>query len=91
LHSRTLRRSFARLLGDGTARGIIQIDGSLIPERGIGQHAVDTALPLGGDNDLDRGVCRLSPPFRSFSTVDLLLIVHALSLLRSSRYCLAPR
>ena len=89
LHSRTLRRSFARLLGAGTARGRIQIGGSLISERGIGQHAVDTVLPLGGDNDLDRGVCRLSPPFlfhRRF-----MAHCSTLSLLRSSRYSLASR
>src|ERR1700719_2635220 len=49
LRSRALSGSFARLLGAGTARSLIQIDGSLIPKRGIGQHAVDTALALGGD------------------------------------------
>ena len=58
-----LSGSFARLLGAGTARSLIQIDGSLIPKRGIGQHAVDTALPLGGDNGFDRSVRRLSMPF----------------------------
>ena len=63
LRSRALSGSFARLLGAGTARSLIQIDGSLIPKRGIGQHAVDTALPLGGDNGFDRSVHRLSMPF----------------------------
>ena len=46
----------------GTARSLIQIDGSLIPKRGIGQHAVDTALPLGSDNGFDRSARRLSMP-----------------------------
>jgi hypothetical protein len=63
LRSRALSGSFARLLGAGTARSLIQIDGSLIPKRGIGQHAVDTALALGGDNGFDRSVRRLSMPF----------------------------
>ncbi len=54
LHSRALRRSFTRLLGPGTARRTVQIDGGLISKRGIGQHAVDTALPLGGDDCFDR-------------------------------------
>jgi hypothetical protein len=63
LRSRALSGSFARLLGAGTARSLIQIDGSLIPKRGIDQHAVDTALPLGGDNAFDRSVRRLSMPF----------------------------
>src|SRR3984893_18604061 len=63
LRSRALSGSFARLLGAGTARSLIQIDGSLIPKRGIGQHAVDTALPLRGDNGCDRSVLRLSMPF----------------------------
>src|SRR6202043_1039037 len=35
----------------------------LIPKRGIGQHAVDTALALGDDNGFDRSVRRLSMPF----------------------------
>jgi hypothetical protein len=65
LHSRALRRSFARLLGTGTARRPVEIDGGLIPERGIGQHAVDTALPLGGDDGFGRHVSRLSMPFLS--------------------------
>ena len=76
LRSRALSGSFARLLGAGTARSLIQIDGSLIPKRGIGQHAIDTALPLGGDNGFDRSVRRLSM-LRSFSTVNLSLISHA--------------
>src|SRR3984893_17254785 len=63
LRSRALSGSFARLLGAGTARSLIQIDGSLIPKRGIGQHAVDTALPLGSDNGFDRNARRLSMPF----------------------------
>src|SRR3984893_6116984 len=63
LRSRALSGSFARLLGAGTARSLIQIDGSLIPKRGIGQHAVDTALPLGSDNSFDRSARRLSMPF----------------------------
>src|SRR5579884_1900780 len=41
LHSRPLRRSFARLLGTGTARSAVEIDGGLIPKRGIGQDAAD--------------------------------------------------
>ena len=63
LRSRALSGSFARLLGAGTARSLIQIDGSLIPKRGIGQHAVDTALALDDDNGFDRSVRRLSMPF----------------------------
>src|SRR6202022_4949739 len=61
--ARALSGSFARLLGAGTARSLIQIDGSLIPKRGKGQNAVDTALPLGGDTGFDRSVRRLSMPF----------------------------
>jgi hypothetical protein len=63
LRSRALSGSFAWLLGAGTAGSLIQIEGSLIPKRGVGQHAVNTALPLGGDNGLDRSVCRLSMPY----------------------------
>jgi hypothetical protein len=63
LRSRALSGSFARLLWAGTARSLIQIDGSLIPKSGIGQHAVDTVLALGDDNGFDRSVRRLSMPF----------------------------
>jgi hypothetical protein len=63
LRSRALSGSFARLLRARTARSHIQINGSLIPKRGIGQHAVDTALPLGGYNGFDRSVRHLSMPF----------------------------
>ena len=36
LHSRTLRGSFAWLFGADAVRDLIQIDRSLIPERGTG-------------------------------------------------------
>ena len=59
LRSCALRRSFARLLGAGAARRLVQHDGRLIAQRGVGQHAVDDALALGGDKGFRRSVARL--------------------------------